>query len=275
MYFADNIRLLRKRRKRSQDDVATTLGIKRTTLCSYENGSTEPSMDTLIRFSEYFKVSLDKLIRIELTKVSESLLSEIEKGHDIDISGNRLRVLATTVNSQNEENIELVPIKAKAGYTAGFADPSYIKVLQAFSLPFLDRNRKYRSFEISGDSMPPVPHGSWVVGEYVENWNYIKDGYPYIILTKDEGIVFKSVYNKINERKSLMLVSTNPEYQPYEIDISEVLEVWKFSTYMSRELPEPNISKDGLSNTLKELRMEIAEIKTELKRQNGIQMKIF
>jgi hypothetical protein len=72
-----------------------------------------------------------------------------------------------------------------------------------------------------------------------------------------------------------MLVSTNPEYQPYEIDISEVLEVWKFSTYMSRELPEPNISKDRISNTLKELRMEIAEIKTELKRQNGIQMKIF
>jgi transcriptional regulator with XRE-family HTH domain len=275
MHFSDNIRLLRKRRKRSQDDVANTLGIKRTTLCSYENGSTEPSMDTLMRFSEYFKVSLDTLIKVELSKVSESLLSEIEKGHDIDISGNKLRILATIVNQENEENIELVPLKAKAGYTAGFADPSYIKVLQAFSLPFLDRNRKYRSFEISGDSMPPVPHGSWVVAEYLENWNHIKDGYPYIILTKDEGIVFKSVYNKIGERKSLMLVSTNPEYQPYEIDISEVLEVWKFSTYMSKELPEPNLSKDHLSNTLKELRMEIAEIKTELKRRNGEQMRIF
>jgi hypothetical protein len=123
--------------------------------------------------------------------------------------------------------------------------------------------------------MPPVPHGSWVVAEYVENWNYIKDGHPYIILTKDEGIVFKSVYNKMEERKSLMLVSSNPDYQPYEIDISEVLEVWKFSTYMSRELPEPNLSKDRISNTLKELQMEIAEIKTELKRQNGEQMRIF
>jgi hypothetical protein len=95
------------------------------------------------------------------------------------------------------------------------------------------------------------------------------------VLTKNEGIVFKSLYNKINERKSLMLVSTNPEYKPYEIDISDVLEVWKFSTYMSKELPEPNLSKDRLSNTLKELQMEIAEIKTELKRQNGQQMRIF
>jgi transcriptional regulator with XRE-family HTH domain len=275
MYFAENIKLLRKRRKYSQDDEANSLGIKRTTLCSYENGSTEPSMDTLIRFAEFYKISLDKLIRCELATVPESLLTEIEKGHDIDISGNRIRVLATTVNLSNDDNIEHVPLKAKAGYTAGFSDPSYIKVLQAFSLPFLDRNRKYRSFEISGDSMPPVPHGSWVVGEYVENWNFIKDGYPYIVLTKNEGIVFKSLYNKINERKSLMLVSTNPEYKPYEIDISDVLEVWKFSTYMSKELPEPNLSKDRLSNTLKELQMEIAEIKTELKRQNGQQMRIF
>jgi transcriptional regulator with XRE-family HTH domain len=275
MYFTENIRLLRKRRKRSQDDVAIALGIKRTTLCSYENGSTQPNMETLIRFAEYFKISLDKLIRTELSTISESLLSEIEKGHDIDISGNRLRVLATTVSAKNEDNIELVPLKAKAGYTAGFADPSYIKVLQAFSLPFLDRNRKYRSFEISGDSMPPVPHGSWVVAEYVENWNSIKDGYPYIILTKDDGIVFKSVYNKIAERRTLMLVSTNTEYQPYELDISQVLEVWKFSTYMSRELPEPNLSKDRISNTLKELKLEIAEIRTELKRRNGEQMQMF
>jgi len=123
--------------------------------------------------------------------------------------------------------------------------------------------------------MPPVPHGSWVVAEYVENWNSIKDGYPYIILTKDDGIVFKSVYNKIAERRSLMLVSTNTEYQPYELDIAQVLEVWKFSTYMSRELPEPNLSKDRISNTLKELKLEIAEIRTELKRRNGEQMQMF
>lgn len=266
MHFSDNIKLLRKRMKRSQDEVAIALDLKRTSLSGYENGTAEPNYSTLIKFSEYFKMPVDKLLKTDLSKLSESKLSEIERGHDIDITGTRLRVLATSVNLKNEENIELVPIKAKAGYTAGFADPGYIKVLQAFNLPFLDRNKKYRSFQIQGDSMPPVSQGSWVTAEYIQNWNYIKDGQPYIIITKDDGIVFKVVYNKIEERKTLLLCSTNPEYSPYEIDLKDVLEVWKFTNYISSELPEPNLSKDEITGTILHLQREMAELRNELKK---------
>jgi transcriptional regulator with XRE-family HTH domain len=266
MHFSENIKLLRKRKKRSQDEVAIALDLKRTSLSGYENGSAEPNYSTLIRFSDYYKIPVDKLLKTDLGKLPESQLSEIERGHDFDLAGKRLRVLATTVNQDNEENIELVPIKAKAGYTAGYADPSYIKVLQAFNLPFLDRNKKYRSFQISGDSMPPVSQGSWVTAEYIQNWNYIKDGQPYIIITKNEGIVFKVVYNKIEERKTLLLCSTNPEYSPYEIDVNEVLEVWKFSNYISSVLPEPNLSKDEIAGTVLNLQREVAELRNTFKK---------
>lgn len=265
MYFAENIKLLRKRRKRSQEDVAIALDLTRTTLSGYENGTAEPNFNTLVKFSEYFKVSVDKLLKTDLTKLTESALSTLEKGFDIDVTGKSLRVLATTVNKNNEENIELVPVKAKAGYTSGYADPDYIKVLQTFNLPFLDRNRKYRSFQISGDSMPPVSHGSWVTGEYVQNWNHVKDGHPYIVVTKDDGVVFKVLYNRIKEAGTFMLCSTNPEYSPYEVAVGEILEIWKFSNYISSELPEPNISKDRLANTVMTLQRELAEIKSVIK----------
>lgn len=274
MYFSENIKLLRKRRKRSQEDVSTALAISRTSLSGYENGSTEPNLETLLKFSDYFKVSLDKLLKTDLTKLTESALSTLERGFDIDVTGKSLRVLATTVNKNNEENIELVPVKAKAGYTAGFADPDYIKVLQTFNLPFLDKNRKYRSFQISGDSMPPVSHGSWVTGEYLQNWNYLKDGYPYLIVTKDEGVVFKIVYSKIKEKGTLMLCSTNPEYSPYEVQVGEILEIWKFANYISSELPEPNISKERLTNTVMNLQRELAEIKSVIK-NNPEQLSFF
>ncbi len=265
MHFAENIKLLRKRKKRSQEDVSVALDLSRTTLSGYENGTAEPSFSTLLKFSEYFKVSVDKLLKTDLTKLTESALSTLEKGFDIDVSGKSLRVLATTVSKDNEENIEMVPVKAKAGYTTGFADPDYIKVLQTFNLPFLDRNRKYRSFQISGDSMPPVSNGSWVTGEYVQNWNHVKDGYPYIVVTKDDGIVFKVLYNRMKENNSFMLCSTNPEYSPYEVAISEIIEIWKFSNYISSELPEPNISKDRLTNTVMNLQRELAEIKSVIR----------
>ncbi|MEQ8908192.1 MAG: helix-turn-helix domain-containing protein [Vicingaceae bacterium] len=267
MNFGQNIQFLRKRRQLSQADLAKELDIKRSSLSGYELGNTEPTFENLLKFSDFFKISIDKLLRLDLRRVSEVYLSQLEQGIDIDITGGKLRVLATTVDRENEENIELVNVKAKAGYTAGYGDPDFIKVLPTFQLPFLDRNRKYRSFQISGDSMPPVSDKSWVTGEFVQNWKTIKDGYPYIVITESDGVVFKVLYKQFEESQTLLLCSTNPQYKPYEINVNEVIEVWKFVNYISNEMPEPNLSRDQLNNTMVDLHKEIREIKNTLRKK--------
>ena len=267
MHFGRNIQLLRKRKKISQEDLAKELEIKRSSLSGYELGNTEPNFETLLKFSDFFKVSIDKLLKLDLNTVSEVYLSQLEQGVDIDITGGKLRVLATTVDQQNEENIELVNVKAKAGYTAGYGDPDFIKVLPTFQLPFLDRNRKYRTFQISGDSMPPVSDRSWVTGEFIQNWKTIKDGYPYLIVTESDGVVFKVIYKQFDKNQSLLLCSTNPTYKPYEINVNEVVEVWKFVNYISAEIPEPNLSRDQLSNSMLDINKELREIKNTLKKK--------
>jgi len=265
MFFAKNIQLLRKRKKRSQEEMATALGLKRTTLSAYEQGVAEPNLETLVKFSRFFKISIDKLLLVDLSTLSEMYLSELEKGLDTDINGKRIRILATTVNNQNEDNIEVVPLKAKAGYTAGYADPEFIRVLPTFQLPFLSREKKYRTFQISGDSMPPVPHGSWVTGEYVQNWNHIRNGFPYIVVTRDEGVVFKIVYNKVRDNNTLVLASTNPLYEPYEVNIHDIVELWSFVNYICPQPPEPQPENNDVSKVLHELRKEVAQIKNTLK----------
>ena len=97
------------------------------------------------------------------------------------------------MNSVNRENIELVTEKAKAGYRTGYADPEYIGELPVFNLPFLSDKRKYRTFQLKGDSMLPIPDGSWVTGEFVQDWMEVKNGKAYIVFTLDDGIVFKIV----------------------------------------------------------------------------------
>mgnify|MGYP001356407062 FL=1 len=202
-YFGTNLKILRKRRARSQADLSQSLKLTRSSLSAYEVGTAEPNYDTLMRISKYFKVPIDVFLKDDLHEFSELRLTNLENGFDVDVSGKKLRVLTTTVNQENEENIELVPMAAQAGYTQGLYDPEYIKVLPTFQLPFLSKDRKYRTFPISGDSMPPISHGSFVTGEFIQNWNYVKDGYPYIIVTKEDGIVFKVVYNKIKSNKHL------------------------------------------------------------------------
>ena len=268
--FGTNLKLLRQRRGRSQEETAIALEVKRSSYSGYENGSAEPSFDLLVRMSEYFKVSIDKLLKDDLTALSESQLGILERGGDIDLSGRRLRVLATTVDREDRENVELVPEKAKAGYALGYADPEYISILPTFQMPFLAKDRKYRTFQISGDSMPPVGDGSWVTGEYVQNWQTIRDGQPYLVVTKDDGIVFKVVYNQLKEKGTLLLCSTNPLYAPYEVPVTNVLEIWKFVHFISNELPEPNLSRDELARSVLELRKEVGHLRLAMEQQGRL-----
>ena len=270
-YFGSNIKLLRQRRGRSQEETAIALDVKRSSWSGYENGSAEPPFDLLVRISTYYKVSVDKLLKEDLTQLGEHALSTLERGGDIDLSGKRLRVLATTVDKEDRENVELVPEKAKAGYAAGYADPEYISILPTFQMPFLSRDRKYRTFQISGDSMPPVAEGSWVTGEYVQNWQTIRDGQPYIVVTKEDGIVFKVVYNQLKEKGTLLLCSTNPLYSPYEVEVGQVLEIWKFVHYISAELPEPNLTRDELSKSVIDLRKEVSQLRRTMEQQGRLQ----
>jgi transcriptional regulator with XRE-family HTH domain len=264
MFFSSNIKFLRKRRGRTQDDVASSLNMIRSTLSGYENNVAKPSVEVLLAFSEYFKIAVDTLIKVDLASMPLSQLTQLERGYDVYVKGSSLRILATTVDSSNDENIELVSEKAKAGYVSGYADPEYIKILPAFKLPFLSKERKYRTFQINGDSMLPIPDRSWVTGEYVENWQYIKDGQPYIILTLDEGIVFKVIENRIEPDGRLILHSLNTIYEPYPIDIKDVKEVWKFVNYISAEMPEANVEKNDLVNEIKALRKEVKAIQMKL-----------
>lgn len=264
MNFSKNIKFLRKRKGRTQDDVAFTLNMKRSTLSGYENEVAKPTVDVLLAFSNYFKVAIDTLIKVDLTLLPESQLRQLERGYDVYIKGSNLRILATTVDPSDDENIELVSEKAKAGYKSGFSDPDYIRVLPAFKLPFLARDKKFRTFQISGDSMHPIADGSWITGEYVENWQYIKDGFPYIILTIEDGIVFKIAENNIKESGKLRLHSLNDFYEPFDVEIKDVKEVWKFVHYISSEMPEPNIRQENLLQEVKALRREVKSIQMKL-----------
>jgi transcriptional regulator with XRE-family HTH domain len=266
MYFTSNIKFLRKRRGRTQDDVAAVLNLKRSTLSGYENGVAQPGIDVLISFSGYFNISIDTLLKIDMTRLSESQLGELERGYDAYVKGSNLRVLTTTVNSENRENIELVAEKAKAGYTTGYADPEYIGELPVFQLPFLSNKRKYRTFQLKGDSMLPIPDGSWVTGEFLQDWMNIITGKAYIVFTLNDGIVFKIIENNIRKDGKLVLYSLNPLYEPYEVHINEVKEIWKFVNYISNELPEPVLPEKQIFQSIAVMKNDLERIKAKLGR---------
>jgi transcriptional regulator with XRE-family HTH domain len=239
LFFGDNLRFLRDRKRLTQDELAQKLGITRVKLAALEHGKTgNPSAVDLINFSDFFKISIDTLFRIDLSKLSELKIRDLEAGNDVYMTGSNLRVLAISVDRSEKENVEYVPIKAKAGYRSGFSDPEFIATLPKFSLPTLPQDGTFRMFPTTGDSMLPVPEDADVICQFVEDWSTIKPGTLCILVLKGEqDFVFKSVTVKI-ETKTVVLESLNKNYQPYEVSVGQILEIWKYYSYQSRSIPE-------------------------------------
>ncbi len=264
MFFSDNIKYLRKRRGRTQDDVAVVLDMKRSTLSGYENKVAQPGIQVLMQFSDYFNISIDTLIKVDLSSLSESQMRQLEGGFDVYLKGSNLRVLVSTVDAGNNDNIELVPERAKAGYTTGYADPEYIDELPVFQLPFLPADKKYRTFHISGDSMLPIPDGAWVTGAYVQNWLAIKSGEPCIVVTLNDGVVFKVVDNHLAKEQKLTLHSLNTLYPPYDMALEDIREIWRFVHYISPQMPEPEGDLATMKRGISKIQNEVSMIKEML-----------
>jgi transcriptional regulator with XRE-family HTH domain len=260
--IAENIKHLRKRAGYTQERFAEAVGIKRSVVGAYEEGRAEPRLQTLKKIAEVLQVTVDQLISLDLTRPEKAVREKAQ--------GPKVKVLSITVDEQDNENIELVPQKAAAGYLNGFSDPEYIAELPRFKLPILPKNATYRAFEIQGDSMLPLPSGAIIIGKYLENLRDLKNGKTYVLITQQEGVVYKRVFNYLEERGKLYLVSDNPSYSAYEVDPIDVEEIWESVAYISIQFPDPEAAREIPLDQLTRLVLNLQDDVNQLKnKQSG------
>ncbi|NLR60500.1 helix-turn-helix domain-containing protein [Chitinophaga polysaccharea] len=244
LFWAANLKLLRTRKKLSQQHLSDLLGLNRNKITAQESGKTRnPRMEDLVLIAGFFQVDMDLLIKTDLSLLPEAQLEELEAGKKIDLTGRHIRILPITVDEHNEENMEYVPVKARAGYRSGFSDPAFIAALPKFTLPELPRGKTIRMFPITGDSMEPIPHGSHIIAQYLEDWSHLKNNTACVLILKggEEEMVFKIVGNHIKQNRTLSLHSLNSAYDTTTVHIDDVLEIWTFIGYISKQLPEAKV----------------------------------
>jgi len=256
--ISENLKYLRRRSGMTQEQMADKMDVKRSLIGAYEEGRADPRINNLLKISGIFGVSTDMLIGTDLTKYDPRTAAMPAS------ESNPLKVLAITVDREDRENIELVPQKASAGYLNGYADPEYIEELPKFRLPVLPHNATYRAFEISGDSMLPLQPGTIVIGAYVEQAADVKNGKTYVLVTCKEGVVYKRVFNYVDEHHKLFLVSDNKQYAPYEVPLDEVLEIWEAKAFISMSFPEPQESPDEENLSIQKLASIVMDLQKEV-----------
>jgi transcriptional regulator with XRE-family HTH domain len=248
-----NLKYLRKLRGWTQEEFAAKLGIKRSLLGAYEEERAEPRLEVLETISDMFKLTLDELLRKELG------IANGPGGKGVSyISKRRAQKLLSATN-----DIQLVPVKAAAGYLAGYADPEFLDELNTFTLPMLAPGN-YRAFEIVGDSMLPTPSGSVIVGEKIDDLEEVKSNQTYIVVSRNEGIVYKRVMKNNKSRNKLTLISDNTAYQPYNVNSDDVIEVWKAQMIISKANTQHRWDVNQLANLVSNLQDQVSTIKKKM-----------
>src|ERR1044071_2249575 len=213
-----NLKYLRKLRGWTQEEFANKLKIKRSLLGAYEEERADPRIEVLEIVGSIFKISLDELLLKDISSAKTG--TYLDKRRQMKLA-------------DGAAEIQFVPVKAAAGYLAGYADPEFIDELNTFTLPMLAPGQ-YRAFEIVGDSMLPTPSGSVIVGEKVDDVEDIKSNQTYIVVSRNEGIVYKRILRNAKLKNKMTMVSDNTAYQPYNVSMEDVMEVWKAQMILSR-----------------------------------------
>jgi transcriptional regulator with XRE-family HTH domain len=249
-----NLKFLRLQKGLSQEQMAESLGITRSRLGAYEENRNEPSIDLLITISDFFHIAVDALVRGDLSKTNLDGLMKVGK--------NRM-LFPVVIDEDGRDAVELVPLKASAGYLRGYADPEYMERLPRMKLPFLPSG-KHRAFPIKGDSMPPIKEGSFVVAKYLDRIEDIKNGQTYIIVTKEDGISYKRIFN-VNTKKGFMEChSDNKLYAPFNVNLKDVLEVWEYTCCINMtDYREEELNVGSIMNMLRNLQVEMEVIKKQ------------
>jgi len=242
-----NLKYLRKLRGWTQEEFAKKLGIKRSLLGAYEEERAEPRIDVLEVVCDIFKLTLDELLRKDL---SDNKSNYLARRRAMKLAGGR-------------PDIPFVPVKAAAGYLAGFADPEFIDELNTFTLPMLSGGN-YRAFEIIGDSMLPTPSGSVIVGEKVDNLEEVKNNMACIVISRHEGIVYKRVMKNGRQKNKVTLVSDNPSYHPYTINADDILEMWQAQVVISRTSSMQRWDMSQLTSIVSNLQEQVTTLKKRM-----------
>ena len=244
-----NLKYLRKLRGWTQEEFSNKLGIKRSLIGAYEEERADPRLEVLEIIADIFKLTLDELLLKDLSNTGNSYLAK-----------RRQQKMMTA-----ERNlIHFVPVKAAAGYLAGYADSEFIDELNTFTLPML-AGGQYRAFEIIGESMMPTPSGSIIVGEKIENNpDEIKSNQPYIVVSRNEGIVYKRIVKNNRQKNKFTLVSDNPQYQPYQVNAEDIVELWHAQMVLSKVSQQQRWDVDSLANMVSNLQSQVSNMKKKM-----------
>ena len=257
-YAGKNLKFIRKQREWTQEEMAQQLQIKRSLVGAYEEERAEPRLEVQEAICALFNLSLEEFLFQDLSQKGGFGQDGSNGGSNSYLD--RRRSMKMDRSASIVPVVPVVPVKAAAGYLAGYADPEFLDELNTFTLPMLAPG-DYRAFEIIGDSMLPTPSGSVIVGEKVGSLKEVKNSNTYIVVSNADGVVYKRIITNDDHQEKLTLLSDNPLYEPYQVNSQDIVEIWKAVYVIQKAGAQPMWDVDQLAGVVNSLQDKISTLK--------------
>jgi transcriptional regulator with XRE-family HTH domain len=266
----ENIKILRKRMGMTQEKFAEVLGIKRSLIGAYEENRAIPPADNLNRISKVFGITLDQLINYSYEKEFNRQRDHTMEPSNADqypierkpVFQNSQRELPSVqpslfepLKSQDYKGKGIKYIKSSLfdKYISGNDFSQYSENLPFLQLPFFTQENLW-----AFDSPKDFPMDNCIlIVEKILNFDNIVEGENHLLVSISSGFKYCRVYNQIRLKGVLLTNSDKAGISSSEFKVSDIKEIWKPISFISKSMPMPEISLDGVQSRVESLKAEI------------------
>jgi len=249
-FFGKNIRKIRSVKTLSQQAFAELFDLKRGTLGAYEEGRSEPKIETIIKIANYFSIPIDDLLTRELT-VNELLKfkSSLSEQHDLP-------------SPETFKKIPCITEKNAADYILNYNKEGFTEDLLQIVLP-LESTEMMRAYVVTNLEMTHQNQGLFpkdiVFGVLVKQEDYkdIEDGAIVLVLSKNQLRLRKAYVMD----KTLVLKAEHQNIDDLSFSLSEINEIWQITSVYQRRITPIS---SGIEDKLSMLEKEFAKLRSQI-----------
>ncbi len=249
-FFGKNIKKIRSVKNLSQQAFADVFGLKRATLGAYEEGRSEPKIETIIKVANYFSIKIDAILTRELT-VNELL--KFKGGVTTDVK---------ELNKDQFTEIPCITENNQSDYCLHYNNETFVNQMPKLNLP-LKNTLPLRGFTIDNLEMTSYDKGLYpndiVIGHYfpVNKIKELLNGTLVLVLVSGK-LILRRIYVLKNK---IVLRADHANIEDKEFGKKDIDEIWKIKYAFFKRIPD---FKDDVEDQLSILANELNKIKRKI-----------
>ena len=229
-FIGKNIKKIRAVKKMSQSEFAQLFHLARPSIGAYEEGRTEPKIDTIIQMAKHFKLSIDILLTKELT-INELYQFDIFKK---EFAGQSHQVVD---KDDVKEQTPLVALDNHLNYIVNHQNKDFVNHLPVIQFPFT-KDKKSRAFQVSGHEMmvenQGIHHKDILLCLPIST-QAMERGHIYVVVTAHQIVARR--FHTLHEE--YVFICDNTTFDQLSLKKEDILELWKADARFSAHLGMP------------------------------------